>query len=73
GTLSDDKSTITTTSGSTISVASTTDTMVTGTDGTIYTVNYNKIYKTDADGNYVDADGNVLTPILWDYSKPNNE
>ena len=73
GTLSDDKSTITTTSGSTIAVASTTDTMVTGVDGTIYTVNYNKIYKTDADGNYVDADGKVLTPILWDYSKPNNE
>ncbi|MGV3209356.1 MucBP domain-containing protein, partial [Streptococcus suis] len=73
GTLSDDKTTITTTSGSTIAVASTTDTMVTGADGTIYTVNYNKIYKTDADGNYVDADGNVLTPILWDYSKPVNE
>ncbi|HEM3632914.1 TPA: MucBP domain-containing protein [Streptococcus suis] len=72
GTLSDDKSTITTTSGSTISVASTTDTMVTGADGTIYTVNYNKIYKTDADGNYVDADGNVLTPILWDKATPNN-
>ncbi|HEM6083690.1 TPA: MucBP domain-containing protein, partial [Streptococcus suis] len=73
GTLSDDKTTITTTSGSTIAVASTTDTMVTGADDTIYTVNYNKIYKTDADGNYVDADGNVLTPILWDYSKPVNE
>ncbi|MET3634504.1 MucBP domain-containing protein [Streptococcus porcorum] len=73
GTLSDDKTTIKTTSGATISVASTTDTMVTGKDGTIYTVNYNKIYKTDADGNYVDADGNVLTPIIWDYSKPNNE
>ncbi|NQH34743.1 hypothetical protein HO665_11210, partial [Streptococcus suis] len=73
GTLSDDKTTINTTSGATISVASTTDTMVTGKDGTIYTVNYNKIYKTDADGNYVDADGNVLTPIIWDYSKPNNE
>ncbi|MGO0052221.1 MucBP domain-containing protein, partial [Streptococcus suis] len=72
GTLSDDKSTITTTSGSTISVASTTDTMVTGADGTIYTVNYNKIYKTDADGNYVDADGKVLTPILWDKATPNN-
>ncbi|WP_024409596.1 MucBP domain-containing protein, partial [Streptococcus suis] len=72
GTLSDDKSTITTTSGSTISVASTTDTMVTGADGTIYTVNYNKIYKTDAAGNYVDADGNVLTPILWDKATPNN-
>ncbi|MGQ7374014.1 MucBP domain-containing protein [Streptococcus suis] len=73
GTLSDDKTTIKTTSGATISVASTTDTMVTGKDGTIYTVNYNKIYKTDADGNYVDADGNVLTPIVWDYQKPNNE
>ncbi|MBY4985419.1 MucBP domain-containing protein, partial [Streptococcus suis] len=73
GVLSDDKTTIKTTSGATISVASTTDTMVTGKDGTIYTVNYNKIYKTDADGNYVDADGNVLTPIVWDYQKPNNE
>ncbi|MDG4522179.1 MucBP domain-containing protein [Streptococcus suis] len=72
GTLSDDKSTITTTAGSTIAVASTTDTMVTGTDGTIYTVNYNKIYKTDAAGNYVDADGKVLTPILWDKATPNN-
>ncbi|HEM6138494.1 TPA: MucBP domain-containing protein, partial [Streptococcus suis] len=73
GVLSDDKTTIKTTSGATISVASTTDTMVTGKDGTIYTVNYNKIYKTDADGNYVDADGNVLTPIVWDYQKPTNE
>ncbi|HEL1622645.1 TPA: MucBP domain-containing protein, partial [Streptococcus suis] len=72
GVLSDDKTTITTTAGSTIAVASTTDTMVTGADGTIYTVNYNKIYKTDADGNYVDADGNVLTPILWDKATPNN-
>ncbi|HEL2738787.1 TPA: MucBP domain-containing protein, partial [Streptococcus suis] len=73
GILSDDKTTITTTAGAKISVASTTDTMVTGKDGTIYTVNHNKIYKTDADGNYVDADGNVLTPILWDYAKPVNE
>ncbi|HFI2434673.1 TPA: MucBP domain-containing protein, partial [Streptococcus suis] len=73
GILSDDKTTITTTAGAKISVASTTDTMVTGADGTIYTVNYNKIYKTDADGNYVDADGNILTPILWDYAKPVNE
>ncbi|HEM3471867.1 TPA: MucBP domain-containing protein [Streptococcus suis] len=72
GTLSDDKTTITTTAGAKISVASTTDTMVTGADGTIYTVNYNKIYKTDAAGNYVDADGNVLTPILWDKATPNN-
>ncbi|HEP1794041.1 TPA: MucBP domain-containing protein, partial [Streptococcus suis] len=72
GVLSDDKTTITTTGGSTIAVASATDTMVTGKDGTIYTVNYNKIYKTDADGNYVDADGNVLTPIVWDYQEPNN-
>ncbi|WP_449454688.1 MucBP domain-containing protein [Streptococcus suis] len=72
GVLSDDKTTIMTTAGSTIAVASTTDTMVTGADGTIYTVNYNKIYKTDADGNYVDTDGNVLTPILWDKATPNN-
>ncbi|HFI0342726.1 TPA: MucBP domain-containing protein [Streptococcus suis] len=73
GTLSDDKTTITTTAGSKISVASATDTLIKGTDGTIYTVNYNKIYKSDADGNYVDADGNILTPIIWDYSKPVNE
>ncbi|HFU4217467.1 TPA: MucBP domain-containing protein [Streptococcus suis] len=73
GTLSDDKTTITTTAGSKISVASATDTLIKGTDGTIYTVNYNKIYKSDADGNYVDAAGNILTPIIWDYSKPVNE
>ncbi|NQK45889.1 YSIRK-type signal peptide-containing protein [Streptococcus suis] len=70
GTLSDDKSTITTTSGATISVASATNTMVTDTNGDVYTLNHLKVYKTDADGNYVDADGNVLTPILWHVDAP---
>ncbi|MDW8682076.1 MucBP domain-containing protein [Streptococcus suis] len=70
GTLSDDKSTITTTSGATISVASATNTMVTDTNGDVYTLNHLKVYKTDADGNYVDADGNVLTPILWRVDAP---
>ncbi|HFI0171427.1 TPA: MucBP domain-containing protein [Streptococcus suis] len=70
GTLSDDKSTITTTSGATISVASATNTMVTDTNGDVYTLNHLKVYKTDADGNYVDADGNVLTPILWSVDAP---
>ncbi|HFI0127207.1 TPA: MucBP domain-containing protein [Streptococcus suis] len=70
GTLSDDKSTITTTSGATISVASATNTMVTDTNGDVYTLNHLKVYKTDADGNYVDADGKVLTPILWNVNAP---
>ncbi|HEL2739042.1 TPA: MucBP domain-containing protein [Streptococcus suis] len=70
GTLSDDKSTITTTSGATISVASATNTMVTDTNGDVYTLNHLKVYKTDADGKYVDVDGNVLTPILWHVDAP---
>ncbi|HFI0340790.1 TPA: MucBP domain-containing protein [Streptococcus suis] len=70
GTLSDDKSTITTTSGATISVASATNTMVTDTNGDVYTLNHLKVYKTDANGDYVDADGNVLTPILWSVDAP---
>ncbi|NQN53673.1 YSIRK-type signal peptide-containing protein [Streptococcus suis] len=70
GTLSDDKSTITTTSGATIALASATNTMVTDTNGDVYTLNHLKVYKTDADGNYVDADGNVLTPILWRVDAP---
>ncbi|HEL1779493.1 YSIRK-type signal peptide-containing protein [Streptococcus suis] len=73
GTLSDDKSTITTNTGTTISVASATDSSVMGTDETVYLLNYHKVYKTDTNGNYVDAAGNVLTPILWDVSKPANE
>ncbi|WP_051176960.1 YSIRK signal domain/LPXTG anchor domain surface protein [Streptococcus plurextorum] len=72
GTLSDDKSTITTKHGATLPVASTTDSMVTGADGTIYLINYHKIYKTDSAGNYVDANGNVLTPIIWDVATPSN-
>ncbi|HFI0177593.1 TPA: MucBP domain-containing protein, partial [Streptococcus suis] len=70
GTLSDDKSTITTTSGATIALASATNTMVTDTNGDVYTLNHLKVYKTDADGNYVDADGNVLTPIQWKVDAP---
>ncbi|HFI0978556.1 TPA: MucBP domain-containing protein [Streptococcus suis] len=73
GTLSDDKSTITTTSGATISVASATNTMVTDTNGDVYTLNHLKVYKTDADGNYVDADGKVLTPILWNVNAPQRQ
>ncbi|MFI3082876.1 MucBP domain-containing protein [Streptococcus sp. 2022WUSS135] len=73
GTLSDDKSTITTNTGTTISVASATDSSVIGTDETVYLLNYHKVYKTDTNGNYVDAAGNVLTPILWDVYKPANE
>ncbi|MGC4386525.1 hypothetical protein ABXW34_11725, partial [Streptococcus suis] len=68
-----DKSTITTNTGTTISVASATDSSVMGTDETVYLLNYHKVYKTDTNGNYVDAAGNVLTPILWDVSKPANE
>ncbi|MBM7313670.1 MucBP domain-containing protein, partial [Streptococcus suis] len=73
GTLSDDKSTITTNTGTKISVASATDSSVIGTDETVYLLNYHKVYKTDTNGNYVDAAGNVLTPILWDVYKPANE
>ncbi|HFI0135857.1 TPA: MucBP domain-containing protein [Streptococcus suis] len=70
GTLSDDKSVITTTSGAKISVASATNTMVTDSNGDVYTLNHHKVYKTDANGDYVDADGNVLTPILWSVDAP---
>ncbi|MCK4042810.1 LPXTG cell wall anchor domain-containing protein [Streptococcus suis] len=47
-----------------------TDTMVTDEDGTVHTVNTKKIYKTDAAGNYVDANGAVLTPIQWSVDAP---
>ncbi|WP_238145008.1 MucBP domain-containing protein [Streptococcus suis] len=70
GTLSDDKSVITTTSGAKISVASATNTMVTDSNGDVYTLNHHKVYKTDANGDYVDANGNVLTPILWNVNAP---
>ncbi|HEM5931980.1 TPA: MucBP domain-containing protein [Streptococcus suis] len=72
GTLSDDKSTITTNTGTTISVASATDSSVIGTDETVYLLNYLKVYKTDTNGNYVDADGNVLDPIKWHVIPPSN-
>ncbi|HEL2460135.1 TPA: MucBP domain-containing protein, partial [Streptococcus suis] len=72
GTLSDDKSTITTNTGTTISVASATDSSVIGTDETVYLLNYHKVYKTDTNGNYVDADGNVLDPIKWRVTPPSN-
>ncbi|HEM2697762.1 TPA: MucBP domain-containing protein [Streptococcus suis] len=72
GTLSDDKSTITTNAGTTISVASATDSSVIGTDETVYLLNYLKVYKTDTNGNYVDADGNVLDPIKWHVIPPSN-
>ncbi|HEL1808321.1 TPA: MucBP domain-containing protein [Streptococcus suis] len=72
GTLSDDKSTITTNAGTTISVASATDSLVKGTDETVYLLNYLKVYKTDTNGNYVDADGNVLDPIKWRVTPPSN-
>ncbi|HEL1969824.1 TPA: MucBP domain-containing protein, partial [Streptococcus suis] len=72
GTLSDDKSTITTNAGTTISVASATDSLVEGTDEIVYLLNYLKVYKTDTNGNYVDADGNVLDPIKWHVDPPSN-
>ena len=79
GTLSDDKSTITTNAGTTISVASATDSLVKatdslveGTDEIVYLLNYLKVYKTDTNGNYVDADGNVLDPIKWHVDPPSN-
>ncbi|HFI0792253.1 TPA: MucBP domain-containing protein, partial [Streptococcus suis] len=70
GTLSDDKTKINVPNGKSIPVANTTDTMVTDVNGNIYTVNHHKVYKTDASGNYVDADGNVLTPIKWSVDAP---
>ncbi|MGU7962357.1 MucBP domain-containing protein, partial [Streptococcus suis] len=79
GTLSDDKSTITTNAGTTISVASATDSLVKatdslveGTDEIVYLLNYLKVYKTDTNGNYVDAEGNVLDPIKWHVDPPSN-
>ncbi|HEM5997676.1 TPA: MucBP domain-containing protein, partial [Streptococcus suis] len=70
GTLSDDKTTINVPNGKNISVAKATDTMVTDVNGDLYTVNHLKVYKTDADGNYVDADGNILTPLKWRVDAP---
>ncbi|HFI0352543.1 TPA: MucBP domain-containing protein, partial [Streptococcus suis] len=70
GTLSDDKTTINVPNGKNISVAKATDTMVTDVNGDLYTVNHLKVYKTDADGNYVDADGNILTPLKWHVDAP---
>ncbi|MFM0621213.1 MucBP domain-containing protein, partial [Streptococcus suis] len=70
GTLSDDKKTITKTSGATISVDSATNTIVTDVNGDVYTLNHLKVYKTDANGNYVNADGKVLTPIQWRVDAP---
>ncbi|WP_427884326.1 MucBP domain-containing protein, partial [Streptococcus hyointestinalis] len=70
GTLNDDKTSYTTATGQIVNVKSVTDTMVTDEDGTVHTVNTKKIYKTDAAGNYVDANGNVLTPIQWNVDAP---
>ena len=70
GTLNDAKTSYTTATGQIVNVKSVTDTMVTDEDGTVHTVNTKKIYKTDAAGNYVDADGNVLTPIKWNVDAP---
>ncbi|HFI0621831.1 TPA: MucBP domain-containing protein [Streptococcus suis] len=70
GTLSDDKTTIIVPNGKNISVASATDTLITDVNGDLYTVNHLKVYKTDADGNYVDASGNILTPLKWSVNAP---
>ncbi|HEM6397752.1 TPA: MucBP domain-containing protein, partial [Streptococcus suis] len=70
GTLSDDKTTINVPNGKNISVAKATDTMVTDVNGDLYTVNHLKVYKTDAAGNYVDAAGNILTPLKWSVDAP---
>uniref|UniRef100_UPI0013747C2E MucBP domain-containing protein n=1 Tax=Streptococcus suis TaxID=1307 RepID=UPI0013747C2E len=70
GTLSDDKTTINVPNGKNISVAKATDTMVTDVNGDLYTVNHLKVYKTDAAGNYVDASGNILTPLKWSVNAP---
>ncbi|HFR3475890.1 TPA: MucBP domain-containing protein [Streptococcus suis] len=70
GTLNDAKTSYTTATGQIVNVKSVTDTMVTDEDGTVHTVNTKKIYKTDAAGNYVDANGDVLTPIQWSVDAP---
>ncbi|HFI0125615.1 TPA: MucBP domain-containing protein, partial [Streptococcus suis] len=70
GTLNDAKTSYTTATGQIVNVKSVTDTMVTDEDGTVHTVNTKKIYKTDAAGNYVDANGTVLTPIQWNVDAP---
>ncbi|MGQ7324847.1 MucBP domain-containing protein, partial [Streptococcus suis] len=70
GTLNDTKTSYTTATGQIVNVKSVTDTMVTDEDGTVHTVNTKKIYKTDAAGNYVDANGDVLTPIQWSVDAP---
>ncbi|HEL2052663.1 TPA: MucBP domain-containing protein, partial [Streptococcus suis] len=70
GTLNDDKTSYTTATGQIVNVKSVTDTMVTDEDGTVHTINTKKIYKTDAAGNYVDANGTVLTPIQWSVDAP---
>ncbi|MGQ7554333.1 MucBP domain-containing protein [Streptococcus suis] len=70
GTLNNDKTSYTTATGQIVNVKSVTDTMVTDEDGTVHTINTKKIYKTDAAGNYVDANGNVLTPIQWNVDAP---
>ncbi|HFU4201733.1 TPA: MucBP domain-containing protein, partial [Streptococcus suis] len=70
GTLNDDKTSYTTATGQIVNVKSVTDTMVTDEDGTVHTVNTKKIYKTDEAGNYVDANGKVLTPIKWSVDAP---
>ncbi|HEP1827052.1 TPA: MucBP domain-containing protein, partial [Streptococcus suis] len=70
GTLNADKTSYTTATGQIVNVKSVTDTMVTDEDGTVHTVNTKKIYKTDAAGNYVDANGAVLTPIQWSVDAP---
>ncbi|MEG3297194.1 MucBP domain-containing protein [Streptococcus suis] len=70
GTLNADKTSYTTATGQIVNVKSVTDTMVTDEDGTVHTVNTKKIYKTDAAGNYVDANGTVLTPIKWSVDAP---
>ncbi|NQI38601.1 YSIRK-type signal peptide-containing protein, partial [Streptococcus suis] len=70
GTLNDAKTSYTTATGQIVNVKSVTDTMVTDEDGTVHTVNTKKIYKTDEAGNYVDANGTVLTPIKWSVDAP---
>ncbi|MGT2835686.1 MucBP domain-containing protein, partial [Streptococcus hyointestinalis] len=70
GTLNDAKTSYTTATGQIVNVKSVTDTMVTDEDGTVHTINTKKIYKTDAAGNYVDANGTVLTPIQWSVDAP---
>ncbi|HFU4373896.1 TPA: MucBP domain-containing protein, partial [Streptococcus suis] len=70
GTLNDAKTSYTTATGQIVNVKSVTDTMVTDEDGTVHTINTKKIYKTDAAGNYVDANGAVLTPIQWSVDAP---